>query len=126
MRVHDKPYARIPSPARWVRGTTLKLLLLLATMASASCASSAYRAEPMTVQGTITVQGNEPFTAVILQTPSRNYYILKMSPEMRSRLITPAIRKVTGHLYLDQWNGRDFAHLDVVRIEPADTISEGS
>jgi len=76
----------------------------------------------MVVQGTITVRGNVPFTAVILQTTSRNHYILTLSPEMRARLITPSIRKVTGYLYLDQWNGRDFAHLDVISIEPADPI----
>jgi hypothetical protein len=96
--------------------------MLAVVFFAAACAHTEYRLEPMTVQGTISVYGNEPFTAVILQTPSRNHYILNMSPEMRSRLITPTIRKITGYLYLDQWNGRDFAHLDVVRIEPPDPI----
>ena len=73
----------------------------------------------MTVEGTISVRGNEPFSAVVLQTASRNHYVLKMSPEMRSRLVTPSLRRVTGYLYLDKWNGRDFAHLDVVQIGPA-------
>ena len=94
--------------------------MLFVVLLVTGCAHTEYRPEPMTVQGTISVYGNEPFTAVILQTPSRNHYILTMSPEMRSRLITPTVRKVTGHLYLDQWNGRDFAHLDVIRIEPPD------
>lgn len=85
-----------------------------------ACAGTGVMPEVLDVEGTITVNGNEPFTAVILRTPSRNYYILKMSTEMRQALITPAYRRVIGRLYLDEWNGRDFAHLDVHRMETAE------
>ena len=122
MTVHSKQYAGKGPSVRLAHGIAPVLILLAVVLLSASCASTPYRVQPMVAQGTITVRGNVPFTAVILQTTSRNHYILTLSPEMRARLITPIIRKVTGYLYLDQWNGRDFAHLDVISIEPADPI----
>jgi hypothetical protein len=125
MRVHFKSYAGSREIVRRAyRIAPPLVVIVVVTIALAgivsSCAPAPYRVEPMTVEGTISVQGNEPFTAVILQTSERNYYVLSLSPEMRARLSAPTIRKVTGYLYLDQWNGKDFAHLDVIQIAPPD------
>lgn len=92
-------------------------LFITSLLLVSACRTSSLTPAPLVVEGTITVRGNEPFSAVILQTSDRNHYILKMSTAMRKRLITPAYRRVTGRLYLEQWNGRDFAHLEVYQIE---------
>jgi len=122
--VHLRSFVRTVKGARMIKlqiSVVVTVILLLASACTSSSLKEQSRAEAsvdlLTVEGVITVRGNEPFTAVILQTENRNSYILKMSPEMRLRLITPAYRRVTGRMYLDKWNGRDFVHLEVYRME---------
>lgn len=61
------------------------------------------------------MRGNEPFTAVILETDQRTQYVLVLTPEMRSALSAPAPVRVTGRLFLGEWNGRPYAHIEVER-----------
>ena len=89
------------------------LILAVCLQLFSGCAGSDLYSEFMTVEGQISVRGNEPFTAVILYTAARNYYVLKLKEEDRRELLTPATYRVTGELYLGQWNGRNFAHLAV-------------
>ena len=92
----------------------LNILILLASLQLITgCAGSNPYSEFISVEGQISVRGNEPFTAVILYTAARNYYVLNQRDEDRGDLLTPATYRVTGQLYLDQWNGRNFAHLAV-------------
>ena len=69
--------------------------------------------DDITVEGYVVMMGNEPFAELILKTSDNNSYVLKMEPEMRSSLMTPATLEVTGKLYLGSWNGSPFAHIEV-------------
>ncbi len=71
----------------------------------------------ITAEGIVTVRGNVPFTAVVLETDDHNWYILEMTQSMRDGFMTPARLKVNGRLYLDDWRGRPFAHLEVHEFE---------
>ena len=93
------------------------VLIVSACASGSSTTEQGLATQTLVVEGMITVRGNEPFTAVILQTANRNHYLLKMSSEMRNKFLTPAFRRVTGRLYLGQWNGRDYAHLEVYQME---------
>lgn len=88
--------------------------LLIQTGCSSSRTAEMDLAE---VQGTVTVRGNEPFTAVMLQTMEDNWYILDLTPEQRSGLVNPSVQRVRGQIFLGDWNGRPFTHLKVVEIE---------
>ena len=68
--------------------------------------------EPITVEGRVAVRGNEPFAAYVLRTDDRNAYVLTFESGA-DRPQTPAHLRVTGTLYLDDWNGRPYAHLRV-------------
>ncbi|HAY35543.1 MAG: hypothetical protein P8H65_06350 [Rhodothermales bacterium] len=67
----------------------------------------------ITVEGYVSMMGNEPFAQLVLKTSDNNSYVLKMEPEMRSTLSTPANLKVSGRVYLGSWNGKPIAHLQV-------------
>lgn len=72
---------------------------------------------PITVEGEVMARGNEPFAAYVLETPDRNFYVLRMSDSLRADFSTPALVRVTGRVYLDEWDGRPFAHIDVQQWE---------
>ena len=81
------------------------------------CAGSAPAAgDQISTTGTVTVRGNEPFTAVVLTTADRNSYILELTPDQRTALVTPSEQDVTGLLFLADWNGRPYAHIRVQNI----------
>lgn len=73
--------------------------------------------ERITVEGMITVRGNVPFAEVVLETDNHNVYVLEMSDEQRTALMTPAKAVVNGRVFLGEWNGRPFAHLEVLSWE---------
>lgn len=72
--------------------------------------------EMITVEGTVTVRGNEPFTAVFLQTKEDNWYILDLTQDQRNGLVNPSIQRAIGAVYLGDWNGTPFTHLRVSEI----------
>ena len=72
------------------------------------------------MDGRVTVRGNEPFTAVILETESGNWYKLDLTPAQRTGLANPSWQKVVGEVYLGDWNGRPFATLRVRSLERMD------
>lgn len=72
--------------------------------------------EELTVEGTVTVRGNEPFAAYVLETESRNTYVLRFTDLEPPP--TPATLRVTGRLFQDDWNGRPYAHIAVHEFEP--------
>ena len=74
----------------------------------------------ITVEGYTIVMGNEPFAEVILTTSDNNSYVLKMNQDLRGTLTTPAQLRVSGRLYLSTWDGRPFAHIDVVEYSRMD------
>lgn len=81
------------------------------------CATMHQSSDQITVEGRAVVMGNVPFAALILETKDHNSYILKMDAALRDSLMTPAMIRVKGQLYLDNWNGRPFAHIRVASFE---------
>lgn len=68
------------------------------------------------------MRGNEPFAELILQTSSRNMYVLRFADEASAEELqneAPVAVRVVGELFRDQWSGRAFAHLKVRSWEPA-------
>ncbi len=75
-----------------------------------SCATDrALDSDTITVEGMVTVRGNEPFAAYVLETSDRNTYVL-IFPEA---VETPARLQVTGRLYLGEWMGQSYTHIEV-------------
>ncbi|MEM9664259.1 MAG: hypothetical protein AAF970_04945 [Bacteroidota bacterium] len=96
------------------------LLVLLGALLGAGCAGSgeAMRDASVTAEGRITVRGNAPFTAVMLETDQRNLYVLEADARALSALQTAGRATITGHVYTDIWNGRPHAHLRVTAWAP--------
>jgi len=92
------------------------LALFAAGSAFSGCSVPPEKMEILSLEGLITVRGNVPFNAPILETDSRNFYVLKLTTEQQRMLITPERYRVIGRLYLDDWNGKPFAHLEVSEI----------
>ena len=91
-------------------------LCLAASFAGCSHLKPPAPSEALTVEGVASVRGNEPFTRLILTTEHRNSYVLRFSSaERRGEMQreAPASFRVTGRLYRDSWQGREWAHLDV-------------
>lgn len=89
---------------------------MAAIFLAAACSGSRNAAtDEITVAGTVTVRGNEPFTAYVLDTGDRNSYVLRFTDVEPPP--TPASIRVTGRLYPDEWAGRSYAHIDVQAFE---------
>ncbi len=73
----------------------------------------------ITVEGQVTVRGNTPFTAIMLETDQRNLYVLVMGEAQRQALqpTLPGRFRITGAVYADDWNGRAYAHLRPIVME---------
>ena len=100
--------------------STGSIVLLTFLLFVSGCQSQNVPTDEVTVNGLVQVMGNEPFTAVILQTTSSNSYILKMSNELRQSFLTPARLRVVGRVYLDDWNGKPWAHIEVKELRIID------
>ena len=96
-----------------LRFTRIAYLFLLGAVLTGCAQLPIDSPNQITVEGYVTMMGNEPFAELILKTSDNNSYVLKMEPEMRSTLSTPANLKVSGRLYLGSWNGSPFAHIQV-------------
>lgn len=92
------------------------ILLLLPACRSTAPAS----ADTVTVEGTVTMRGNEPFAVPVLETDDRALYVLIFEERDASPLRTPRRYRITGELYRDLWQGRPFAHLRVATWEAAE------
>ena len=86
---------------------------VLATCLVSCTTDRAPEADTITVEGMVTVRGNEPFAAYVLETSDRNTYVL-VFPEA---VETPARLRVTGRLYLGEWDGQSYAHIEVHAYE---------
>ena len=75
--------------------------------------------EVITVEGPITVRGNTPFTALLLETDQRNLYVLVIGEAQRQALqpTLPAHFRITGTVYADHWNGKTYTHLRPIAME---------
>ena len=97
--IHSRHKYAILACAAWVLATGL-----------VSCTTDRVSGtDIITVEGMVTVRGNEPFAAYVLETSDRNSYIL-VFPEA---VETPARLRVTGRLYLGEWDGQSYAHIEV-------------
>jgi hypothetical protein len=95
-----------------------RFLSMLALVVGAGCmAPQATRAPAFEAEGRVTVRGNEPFTAVILETDQGNWYVLELTPEQRTGLLNPSVQRVSGQLYRGDWNERPFATIRVATIQ---------
>ena len=97
------------------RVLTIIALALTTTLVAGCAATNPAASDRIIVEGHVSVRGNEPFTAVVLETDQRTRYLLVLTPEMRSALSAPARIRVTGRLFLGEWNGRPYAHIEVER-----------
>lgn len=93
------------------------LMLLVGLLAA--CTSTAPRptAETITVEGQVSMRGNEPFAAYMLETANQNLYVLTFDEGQEQTFSTAQRYRVTGTLSSDLWNGRPFAHLRVLNVE---------
>lgn len=101
--------------------TPIRLTIVLAPLliALAACSTTHGPAvDVVTVEGVVTARGNEPFVRYILETDEGLVYALRISEEDRSRFQTPARLRATGRLYVDDWQGYSFAHIDVSEFSP--------
>ena len=102
---------------------TRSILVIFLALWGVSCAGSVRTvADVVVVEGQVTVRGNEPFTAVWLETDARNVYVLVLSDADRSALVTPSRYRAEGAVYRDEWNGTPLAHLRVSRLLPVDSL----
>lgn len=93
--------------------TMPRLQTALLVVLLGSCTSTGPAGDVVTVEGRVSVRGNEPFTAVWLETDMRTYYVLVLDAETSASLVTPVRYRATGRVYRDDWNGRPMAHLAV-------------
>lgn len=100
-----------------VVGSTLVLAVLFASACSGPGRASA---DEITVEGRVTYYGNVPFEKAALVTDDGNWYVLDMSDEQRSALVTPSRQRVHGRVYLGDWDGKPFARLDVHAMKRVD------
>jgi hypothetical protein len=93
--------------------------LVLIVLICAGCVSSREPVSPETliVEGIASMRGNEPFAQMMITTDERNSYVLTFaSDEVRSEMqrTAPGRFRVEGRLYRDSWQGRAWAHLEVL------------
>ena len=94
-------------------------LLLLALLAGGSCThlDAPWRdaSEAITVEGMVSMRGNTPFAAPMLETADHALYVLKNATLPND---LPACYRVTGEVYQDAWGGQPFAHLRAASVTP--------
>lgn len=94
----------------------LHLLAVVALLTLTMCASpSIIDPSVVTIEGAVSVRGNEPFTALMLETDQQNVYVLSFEGDLRAELQreAPGLFRVTGTLYQDDWNGKPYAFIRV-------------
>ncbi len=94
------------------------LVVAIMTLFLVSCATTGDTpadAQILTVEGGVTVRGNEPFTDLFLETDQRNSYVLKLEADERREMqrAAPGQFRVSGRLYRGDWNGLPYAFIEV-------------
>jgi hypothetical protein len=98
-------------------GSTLVVLILFASGCFGAAGPRDDDPALITVEGRVTYYGNAPFEQAALVTDDGNWYVLDLTDEQASGLVTPTRQHVRGRVYLGDWNGRPFAHLTVHYME---------
>ncbi|GAB5517982.1 MAG: hypothetical protein RhofKO_02330 [Rhodothermales bacterium] len=91
--------------------------LLGLLMAACTSTASLPAADTITVEGQVSMRGNEPFAAYVLETSNQNLYVLTFDEGDAQRFTTAARYRLTGTVSFELWNGRPFAHLRVQASE---------
>jgi hypothetical protein len=105
---------------RLARPAVVFLIVFASTELFPACSGSREAADTTELDGMITVRGNVPFNAPILETSGRNLYVLVLREDQLGSLSTPGRYRIYGRIYLDKWNGKPYAHVDVRRLIPLD------
>ncbi len=107
-----------PRLDRGVGGTNpvSMLLFLLVVLSVGACKSQEVLTDVITVDGIATMRGNVPFNKLILETDSRNYYALQLTPAQQASITTPSRLRVTGHVFRGEWNGLPYTFLRVTKL----------
>ena len=105
---------RIALPTALPRYSVLATLALLMS-ACAPTGSLNSTEQTITVEGGVTVRGNEPFTDLFLVNDQRNSYVLRLADDESSKMqsAAPGRFRVTGRLYKGDWNGLPYAFIEV-------------
>ena len=69
--------------------------------------------EIVTVEGSVTARGNEPFSAYVLKTEDLTWYVLDLDEVSREGFMSPSYLRASGTVYVSQWMGRPMTHLKV-------------
>lgn len=95
------------------------MLLGVCWLGCASGTAQLTSEDVITVEGQVTLRGNTPFTALMLETDQHNLYVLVMGEAQRQALEStlPARFRITGAIYADDWNGQRFTHLRPIALE---------
>lgn len=91
-------------------------LIALVLILVAGCASTVPNACGLfVVEGVVSVRGNEPFTALMVETDSRHSYVLDLADDERAALqnAAPGRFQVEGYIEPGTWAGRPYTHLRV-------------
>lgn len=131
-RLHARPElgtrsasdTRRPGPAHKLPIEKMRLLLVIVfALLLGGCAHLDKpwlgTSDAITVEGAVSVRGNTPFTALVLETDDRTFYVLSLDAAARADLQPrlPGRYRVTGTLYEADWAGRPTPHLRPASIE---------
>lgn len=86
-------------------------------LVSSGCASTQSLTDVITVEGSVNRRGNEPFSAFMLETRDHNLYVLDLTEGMTTSFSLTQRYRITGRVYLSDWNSRPFTHLHVMQVE---------
>jgi hypothetical protein len=91
------------------------------TAETAGAARAAARGDVdlITVEGRVTLRGPRAENVVMLETDQHNLYILVLE-EVDGRALRanlPGRFRITGSLFLNEWDGKTFTHLRPVSLE---------
>ena len=96
----------------------LAALFVVVLSVAAGCASTPPPVETITVEGTATMRGAEPFAAYVLETDGDNLYVLVFPDDLREGFRARMPVRVSGELYRGLWSGVHYAHIRVTAWEP--------
>ena len=93
---------------------------ILLVVFAPGCASRPPEAETITVEGTVRMEGAEPFAAEVLETEADNLYVLEIPDALREGFRTHVPVRVTGTLHRPEPGNAPYARIRVTAWEPVD------